>query len=395
MGMAAAAIVAVVVWALRAQPVSVETVAVTRGIFEQTVDEDGKTRVRERYVVAAPLAGRLDRIDLEAGDAVAAGAVVASILPNPPSLQDARTVRELAERAAAAEAAVMRAAAMETRAAGVLAQARADADRAGRLAREGFVSTASREQAELAARVRDRELEAARYERVAAERELAQARAALGRVRSEARTGSGSRLGFEVRAPIDGRVLRLLRESAGPVEAGTGLLEIADVTRLEVVIDVLSSEAVDIPANADVYIDVGGAGAALRGRVRRVEPSAFTKVSALGIEEQRVNVIVDLPDHAIAKALGDGYRVDARIVVHRAADAVLVPTGAMFRDGAGFAVFVVEAGRARKRSIEAPRRNARVGLVTAGLNDGERVILFPGDAVADGVRVEVRSAVQP
>jgi HlyD family secretion protein len=388
--LAVGAFIGLIAWALRPQPVSVETAEVTQGTFEQTVDEDGKTRVRDRYVIAAPLGGRMMRVGLRAGDAIAAGDVVATIMPQAPSLQDARTGRELEERAAVVDASRMRAAAMEERAQSGLTQARSDADRNVKLAREGFLSASVREQSDLAVRLREKELDAARYERVAAERELAQARAALTRVRDEPGSGMSAGRGFEVRAPISGRVLRVLQESAGPVTAGTGLVEIADVSRLEAVVDVLSTEVLAIPEHADVYLETGLSGSALKGRVRRVEPSAFTKVSALGVEEQRVNVVVDFLDAAAGQALGDGYRVDARIVVHRAADAVLVPTGAIFRDGPGYAVFVVEGDRATKRSIEVPRRNTRLALVANGLKAGERVIAFPADNVTDGVRVEVR-----
>ena len=388
--LAVGAFIGLIVWALRPQPVSVEAAEVTQGTFEQTVDEDGKTRVRDRYVIAAPLGGRMMRVGLKAGDAIAAGDVVATIMPQAPSLQDARTVRELEERAAAVDASRMRAAAMEERAQSGLTQARSDADRNVKLAREGFLSAAVREQSDLAVRLREKELDAARYERVAAERELAQARAALTRVRDEPQSGMLAGRGFEVRAPISGRVLRVLQESAGPVTAGTGLVEIADVSRLEAVVDVLSTEALVIPEHADVYLEAGLSASALKGRVRRIEPSAFTKVSALGVEEQRVNVVVDFLDAEAGQTLGDGYRVDARIFVHRAADAVLVPTGAIFRDGQGYAVFVVEGDRATKRSIEVPRRNTRLALVANGLKAGERVIAFPADTVTDGVRVEVR-----
>lgn len=390
-GLTVAVLAAATYWALRPQPVSVEVADVVTGRFEQTVDDDGKTRVRDRYVVAAPLGGRLARSALKAGDAVAQDAVVALIMPSAPSLQDARTLRELQERAAAADAAVMRAAAMEERAKGMQAQAQADAARNARLAAEGFVSASAREQTELTARMRDQEAEAARFERVAAQREAAQARAALARVRDDARTGGASMRGFEVRAPISGRVLRVMQESEGPVVTGAGLIELGDVRRLEVVVDVLSTEALDIPPHADVYVEAGVERAVLRARVRRIEPSAFTKVSALGVEEQRVNVIIDfLPDEAGGEALGDGYRVDARIVVHRAEDALLVPTGAIFRDGSGYAAFVVENGVANKRALQVSRRNTRVAWATGGLKAGDKVVMFPGDAVADGVRVGIR-----
>jgi HlyD family secretion protein len=337
------------------------------------------------------LSGRVLRIPHRAGDTVERDAVVAVLLPSVPVLQDDRTVQQLQERAAAAQAAVMRAAALEERAKAGREQAQADAARSARLAAEGFLSPSSREQSESTARMRDKELEAARFERIAAERELAQARAALARFRGDAKLGGAPVRTFDVLAPISGRVLRVLQESEGPVALGAGLLELGDIGKLEVVVDVLSTEAVGIPADADVYIDVGSGRAVVRGRVRRIEPSAFTKVSALGVEEQRVNVVIDLPAaNDDIDALGDGYRVDARIVVHRAQDAVLVPSGALFRDGQDYAVFVVEGGIAKKRVLEVPRRNDRTALVLGGLQPGEKVIVFPGDMVRDGVRVAVR-----
>lgn len=389
--LALALLTGLVAWAMRPRPVSVEVAEIARGPFEQTVDDDGRTRVRDRYTVAAPLSGRVLRIPYRAGDAIEQDAVVAVILPSVPVLQDARTVRELEERAAGAQAAVMRAAAMEERAKAGREQARMDAVRSARLAAEGFLSPSSREQSESTARMLDKELEAARFERIAFERELAQARAALARFRDDAKPGSAPARTFEVRAPISGRVLRVLQESEGPVALGAGLLEVGDVGKLEVVVDVLSTEAVGIPANADVYIDVGLGRVVARGRVRRIEPSAFTKVSALGVEEQRVNVVIDLlAGGGEIDALGDGYRVDARIVVYERHDAVLVPTGALFREGQSYAVFVVEGGVAKKRVLEVPRRNDRTGLVLEGLQPGEKVIVFPGDTVRDGVRVAVR-----
>ena len=389
--LALALLTGLVAWALRPQPVSVEVAEIGRGLFEQTVDDDGRTRVRDRYTVTAPLSGRVLRIPHRAGDVVERDAVVAVLLPSVPVLQDDRTVQQLQERAGAAQAAVMRAAALEERAKASREQAQADAARSARLAAEGFLSPSSREQSESTARMRDKELEAARFERIAAERELAQARAALARFRGDAKRGGAPVQTFDVRAPISGRVLRVLQESEGPVALGAELLELGDIGKLEVVVDVLSTEAVGIPAGADVYIDVGPGRAVVRGRVRRIEPSAFTKVSALGVEEQRVNVVIDLPAGGEKiDALGDGYRVDARIVVHRAQDAVLVPTGALFRDGQAYAVFVVEDGIAKKRVLEVPRRNDRTALVLGGLQPGEQVIVFPGDTVRDGVRVAVR-----
>jgi HlyD family secretion protein len=386
-----AAMAAVFVWAFRPQPLLVDAASVVRGPFEQTVDDDGRTRVRDRYTVSAPLAGRLLRMALKAGDTVEQGALVAVVMPSAPTLQDARTLRELDERAGAAQAAVLRAQAMEERANAALEQARADAGRAAKLAAGGFVSTANLEQAELARRMRDKELDAARFERQAAERELAQARAAVMRVRSDRQGVGMPSAGFEVQSPISGRVLKVVQESEGPVAIGAPLLELGDIGKLEAIVDVLSTDAVDIAPGAKVHIDAGAGRASLAGRVRMIEPSAFTKVSALGVEEQRVNVVIDFVSPREAwQALGDGYRIDARIVMHSTQDAVLVPIGALFRDGAGYAVFVIEDDRARKRAVDVPRRNDRYGLVAGGLKVDERVVVFPPDTARDGALVRAR-----
>jgi HlyD family secretion protein len=385
------AIAAMSVWALRPQRIAVETAEVSTGVFEQTINDDGRTRVRDRYTVSAPLAGRVQRIDLRVGDAVVQDAVVAAILPSMPELQDPRTVRELRERSGAAQASVSRAGALEARATVALDQARSDAARATRLAAQGFISSANLEQATLTASMREKELEAARFERQAAERELAQARAALMRVSDQAATGRGAASGFPVRAPVSGRVLKVVHESEGPVTLGAPLIELGDVSRLEVVVDVLSTEAVAIPPGVPVHIDAGAGRGDLQGRVRLVEPTAFTKISALGVEEQRVNVVID-PVAPVEpwQSLGHGYRVDARIVIHRVDEAILIPSGALFRDGAAQAVFVVEDGIARKRSVEVPRHNDRVALVAKGLQPGERVVVFPGDTLKEGSRVRPR-----
>lgn len=385
----AALIAALLVWAFMPAPLAVEVAAVRRGAFEQTIDEDGRTRVRARYVVAAPLAGRLARITLDAGDPVQAGRPVARIAPVPPALRDARELRELGERVGAAEAAQGQARAEVRRAESAQAQAALDAARVEKLQREGFVAPAAREQAQLALRTATQALEVARGAEHAAGHALAQARAALLAAREVPLDGAAARA-FEVTAPVGGRVLRVLQQSETSVAIGTPLLEIADTRELEVVVDVLSTEAVRIAPGARVRLEAGLA-QPLAGVVRRVEPGAFTKVSALGVEEQRVNVIVDLvapPDEAWR--LGDAFRVDARIVVLSRADAVLVPGAALFRGADGqWAVYVDDGGRARLRAVTLGPRNASDAVVESGLQPGERVIAYPSDSLADGRRVRV------
>ncbi len=395
--MGGAAAIAALVWAFMPKPAIVEVAEVTRGRFEQTIDEDGKTRVRERYIVSAPLAGRVERITLKAGDAVARGDVVAAIRPAAPPLIDARAERELEERVGAAQAALARVRTTVEHARAALAQNRADAQRTQKLASQGFVAPAQLERDELKVTLSAREAEAADFERDAAEHQLQLARAALTRSRQGWNIGHGGRVEqFDIRSPVAGRVLRVTQESEAVVALGVPLLEIGDPADLEVVIDVLSGDALRIAPGQPAKLErQNGSGATLEGRVRKIEPSAFTKVSALGVEEQRVNVIIDITSPREQwQNLGDAYRMDARIVVHNANDAVKVPVAALFRDGAQWAVFVADGNVARKRVIEIARRGAREAQVEKGLAPGERVIVYPGDAVREGRKIAAGDAKQ-
>jgi HlyD family secretion protein len=380
------AVAALVAWALQPQPISVETAEVTRGAFEQTVSDDGKTRVRDRYVVSAPLAGRLDRIELKAGDPVEQGQIVAVLTPVAPAFLDARTVRELEERIGAA------ALAEAQRAEAQLNQAKADRDRAARLAKQGFVSETAREQAELAVRTAEKGLEAAQFGADAARHETAQARAALTRYRSDSVGTGKTGARWEVRSPVRGSVLRIVQESEGAVVLGTPLIELADPRSLEAVVDVLTQESVSITPGMPARIELGSGVAPLPGRVRRIEPAAFTKISALGVEEQRVNVVLDFSDPLDrVQTVGDGFRVEAHIIVFRAEDVVKVPVGALFRDRDDWAVYLVEGNRTAKRPVKVLRRNG-VEAMIEGLSLGERVVVYPSDALTAGARVAVRNA---
>ncbi len=380
------ALVAVSLLSLRSAPLPVELSTVARGTVRQTVDEDGHTRVRERYTVSAPLAGTLQRITLEEGDRVKAGAVLAALAPNPAALLDPRTRAELEQRLAAAQAREQRTGALTARAEANLEQSKSDLERTRKLAERNIVSRSQLEHDELAVTVNQRLLDVARFEQRTAVHEVAQARAALEASRLAAEPSMGDLL--DVRAPVDGTVLRVLQKSAGPVTMGTPLLEIGDLSDMEVVVDVLSSDAVAIHPGTPVSIEHWGGDTPLPARVQRIEPSAFTKVSALGVEEQRVNVVIDITAPRSARAgLGDGFRVDARILVHSVDDAVTVPTSALFRDGAGWAVFVDDDGVARKRRVAVSLRGTEQAAISEGVKPGDRVILFPGDAITDGARV--------
>jgi HlyD family secretion protein len=368
------------VWAFQPRPLPVEVATVARGPFEKTIDDDGRTRVRQRYVIDAPLAGRLARVTLNAGDAVRAGEPVARIAPLAPALLDARTRRELQERVGAAEALLAQARAEVARTEAALAQARLDLERQGALQGAGFLSPAVRVQA----RTRDAAL-AAQH---AADHTLAQARAAAAQA-----AGEGGRA-LPVMSPVNGQVLRLMQQSETAVALGTPLMEVGDTGDLEVVVDLLSSDAARLAPGARVHLDAGGT--TRPGRLRRIEPAAFTKVSALGVEEQRVNAIIDFDPAADGKTvpqLGDGFRVDARIVELSQADALLVPVAALFRAGsgeaAGWAVFVLAGGRTEQRAVTLGPRGPLKAVVTAGLEAGERVVIYPGDALSNGRRVSV------
>ena len=385
LAVAVLAVAALVAWALRPQPIAVETAEVVRGPFEQTVIDDGKTRVRDRYVISAPLAGHVERITLDAGDTVRHGQVVALLTPTAPAFLDARTARELQERIGAAEAQAARARAETQKVLAQRDQARADVARQAKLAESGFVSATAREQAELALRTAERSVDATRFAEEAARHDLAQARAALLRYKSGA---PGPK--WEVTSPVNGSVLKVVQKSEGAVLLGAPLLEVADARSLESVVDVLSQEAVAIRPGMAARLEIGAGVPPLRALVRLVEPAAFTKVSALGVEEQRVNVVLDF-DGPLDRlwTMGDGFRVEAHIITHRVEDAVKVPVGALFREGEGWSVFVADGNRAVKRSVKVPRRNGAEAMVEDGLKPGDRVVVYPSDALRDGSKLEV------
>jgi HlyD family secretion protein len=390
-GLAGVSAAGMLAYAFAPRPVEVETATVTRGLFRKTVDEDGRTRVRDRYVVSAPVPGRLLRVDLKAGTPIARGELLARLVPAPPTPLDARTEQEYRERAGSAEASQLRAKANLERAGVALAQAKAEEARAAQLASQGFASRQMLDNAQREAELRTKELAAAQFDEDAAAHQLAMARAGLARYRQDAGGKAGGDA-WEIRSPVAGTVLRVIQESEAPVNAGAAIIEIGDPRELEIVVDVLTADAGSILPGAPVELDHGGGAPVAAGRVRLVEPSAFTKVSALGVEEQRVNVVIDFAERPSGWGnVGDGHRVDARIGVETRADTVLAPNGALFRRGDGWAVFVVEGGRAKMRAVELGPRNGLVAVVVQGLVADERVIVYPSDAVRDGIRVSVRA----
>lgn len=390
-GAALLALAALLAWALQPRALLVETAGAVVGRFEQAIEEDGRLRLVQRHVVAAPVAGRVGQPTLQVGDAVRAGQVLAVLAPAAPALIDARTRLVLQQRIGSAEAGRAAAVAEVARLESVLAQALTDADRAAQLAREQFVSPAALDRAVQTRHNAQRALDNGRAALRSADFALAEARAALLRAEPAA-DAARDEGGWVLRSPVDGRVLRRHFDSAGPLALGQPLYEIGDTRALEAVVDVLSGDALAIPAAAPVQLRTGAGQPPLAGRVARVEPVAFTKVSALGIEEQRVNVVVALAPEALgaAGALGEGFHVDARIVTAAQDDVLTVPAAALVRDGPRWRVFVVEDGRARARAVEVRSRHAEAAWIAEGLRAGETVVLFPGERLRDGQRVRAR-----
>lgn len=402
------ALVAGIAYSFVPEPKEVDLATVTRGTVRVTVDEDGKTRIREKYIVSTPLAGRLLRINMDPGDRVTAGnTVLATIEPSDPQLLDARAVAQAEASVSAAEAAVKKTEPMLEQAR--INQANAETHLTRIREAETSFTMVEVEDAEARYRTASEELRSAKYAQEIAEFELQQARAALLRSiprdnendTGENNTGlpsgnsegadNGGSWNYTIRAPITGRVLRVFQESSAVVTAGMSLLELGDPADLEVEIDVLSSDAVKIEPGADVMLEHWGGAHTLAGRVRLVEPSGFTKISTLGVEEQRVNVIVDLVDPIDRRrTLGDGFRVEARIVVAEANDVLRVPASSLFRPGTGWAVFRVVEGKAVETKVEVGNQNGLEAEIKAGLDEGDHVIVHPSDQIYNGVTVAKR-----
>ena len=399
-------IVAVIVgglgYAFWPEPVEVDLGTVERGTIRVTVDEDGKTRIREKYVVSAPLVGRLLRINMKAGDPVEAGkTLLATIEPRDPDLLDARAVAQAEARVRAAEATVKK---MEPQLEEVrVAQTYAEAELTRARKAANAISRSELENAELLYRQRSEELRSMRIQEEIARFELEQANAALLRTQpwendGLAASGDGEAIAngnggwtFTIFSPITGRVLRVFQESAAVVNAGTPLLELGDPTDLEVEVDVLSRDAVKIKPGALVIFEHWGGDGPLHGRVRLVEPSGFTKISTLGVEEQRVNVIIDMIDPPSARTeLGDGFRVEARIGIDEAEDVGKVPTSALFRVGDKSAVYRVVDGVVQLTTVEVGRQNGLEAELVSGLSAGDEVVIHPSDQVDNGVQVRKR-----
>lgn len=384
-------IVALIGMSLQPQPVGIDVALVQRGDLLVTIDDEGQTRLKDVYVVSAPVAGRVRRIDIEPGDQVTAGDTVLALFePSDPAMLDVRSRTEAEAFVKSADAAVGLAQAEQSRAQAQQDFANAEFKRAEPLAERGTISQATLDQRQLSVRT--------------ARAQLAQATANLRKIRADLESARATLITAQdgddvnegdlipVRAPINGRVLRVLQESEGVLAAGTPLMELGNPAELEIVVDLLSTDAVRIKPGDRVIVDDWGGDQPLDGRVRLVEPFGFTKISALGIEEQRVNVVIDfISPQSDWQSLGHGYRVETKVVVQDQRDVLKVPVSALFRSGESWAVFVDDNGTARLREITLGKRNTLEAEVAGGLAEEDAVILHPSDAVIDGVDLQRRA----
>jgi HlyD family secretion protein len=369
----AAVLIALIVAGFWPRPAPVETARVTVGKLRSSVNEEGKTRIRQRYTVSAPVAGQLRRIPFKAGAEISPDTVIAVIDSTSPALLDART-RSLAEaRRDSAAARLERARAQQKYAASELR-------RSEELYKNKTVST--------------QELEQMQWQETSAAREQTAAEAALREAEAElveySNPGGTNRPTVELRSPVGGRVLKVLEESSRAVLAGTPLVEVGDPTDLEVIIEVLSRDGAAIQPGTPVELEQWGGAEPLKAVVRFVEPAAFTKVSALGVEEQRVYVVADLLTPPNQRGnLGDNFRVEARIITWQNERALKAPAGALFRRSDQWHAYVVADGRAQLRPVKVGRTSGVETEILEGLKDGDEVILYPGDRVKEGLRVAV------
>jgi HlyD family secretion protein len=385
----AAAVVFAIVYGFMPKPVAVDIAKAVRGPMMVTVEEEGMTRVKDRYVISAPVAGFLKRIEFDVGDPVKEGTVVAALESQRSAVLDPRS-RAAAEAAVSAAEETLKAAEETVRARDADAEyAKSNAARAAKLYKSGYISKDTMDQSEAEAKRTDADLHAARAAARSARFELDKARTALGYSAAEQTVSRGKVV--MVRAPAAGRVLKVHHESEGTVNSGDPLIDIGDPGALEVKVEVLSEDAVKIKPGMAVLFERWGGNANLSGRVRVVEPAGFTKISSLGVEEQRTLIIADItaPPESWQR-LGDGYRVEARFVIWEGKNVLQVPASSLFRKGDGWEVFVIRDGKARLQRVQAGHRTGLAAEIVSGISEGAEVITHPDDSINEGTRVKPR-----
>lgn len=378
------AAVGVVAWSFRPKPLVVDVVTAEHGSMSVRVRADGVTRIKDRYVLSAPAYGQMSRVSLRPGDRVSSGDPLTTITPAPSALLDVRTRAEAESRVESARAAWRQAQTAEQLAGDALEYAESELDRLRNLRERSAASSSQVDAAEFAVRSREADAASAEFATRIARHQLEMAEATL-----EPETGDDG-AAIAVTVPVDGVVLRVLQEHAGIVQPGTPIVEIGDLSALEVVVDVLTSDAVRIEIGAPVTIERWGGQGQLAGHVRGIEPQAFTRLSALGVEEQRVNVVIDLDgDPASWSRIGDGWRVEAGILTWSGEDVLMIPLSTVFRSDGGWAVYSVRGGVVELTPIELGHRDGRSAEVLSGLAPGAQVVAYPSDAIGAGMMVEV------
>jgi HlyD family secretion protein len=371
-------------------PIPVDLASAERGALTVSIDEDARTRVKDRYLISAPLAARVERIELRPGDRVTAGQVLANLVPLEPPMLDARTREQASAQLAAAGAARQRAYVEVQRAGAAADFAQKELTRQHALQTGGAIAERAMEEAELQTRTATNALTSAQFAAKVSDHEFEMARVVALERGSERGAGRAQER-FAIRAPLDGQVLKVLQESAGAVQPGAPLLEVGDLGALEIVADLLTSDAVHVAPGARAELERWGGERPLRAHVRSVEPSAFTRISALGVEEQRVHVLLELDSSRSEwAALGDGYLALVKITTWHADDVLSIPASAVFRHGERWASFQVIDGRAQLAPLELGAHNQDRVEVRRGLPAGAQVIVHPSDRVKADAAVQER-----
>lgn len=379
----------VILWAFSPRPLEVETEKLQRGRFERSIENDGWTQLRDRYIVSAPLTGQMERLSLKEGDTVRQGDVIAYLRPVSPALLNEREVQTQREHILSLQAQVLVAKTAVERAQAALQQAQSDTQRSEQLYQQHFISAAQRDTVRLAQSLREKEFQSTQHQAQVALHTLAEAEAVLRASSKPARASGATRA---IRSPVNGKVLRLPLQSENVVVMGTPIVEIGDTQQLEVVVDLLTEDATQVREGMVAEL-LNWGGGALRASVRRIEPSAITKVSALGVEEQRVNVVLDiLSPLEHRQTLGDRFRVDVRIPVQVTDGALTAPIGAIFPYGSKHALFMVHAGRAVLQEVDVVARNGRQAWLRdepqRGTPTGTEVIVYPPPSLKNGDRIK-------
>ena len=381
----------IIIYALLPSPIYVDVSKIKKGDFVVTIDDEGKTQLKDVYTVSAPVAGRVRRIGIEAGDPVIANTTVLALFqPNDPVMLDVRSRTEAEASVKSAKAAVELAEAEQLRAEAQLEFSEIELNRGIPLAKQGTISKATLDQRELTVKTALAQLSQASASLNKTRADLEFAKARLIKVNQLDESQLDQEL-IPVKSPVSGLVIRVIQESEGVVSAGTPLLELGDPKKLEIITDLISSDAVKINKNHKVIIEDWGGKNELYGKVRLVEPFGFTKFSALGIEEQRVNVLIDFTSNQEEwSGLGHGYKVDTKIVIYEKPNALMVPISAMFRVDDEWAVFVKNRNKAKLKKIKIGNKNSLNAEVISGLNEGEQVILHPSNKVEDNIFIKTR-----